>query len=102
MRTILKQEEDIKKTNMRKIVTQKENMKKPNIKKILNQKKKIMHKKIHKKNQKCLKKVEKFCQQIRQGPYFICTVCHQSFISAVSDYLNMENIIFLLQNFIVW
>ena len=84
MRTILKQEENIKKTNMRKIVTQKENMKKPNIKKILNQKKKITHKKS--------------CIKIK----IMHQVCHQSFISALSDYLNMENIIFLLQNFIVW
>ena len=31
--------------------------------------KKENHKKIHKKNKKCLNKIEKFCQQIRQGPY---------------------------------
>ena len=31
---------------------------------------------MHKKK-KCLNKVEKICQQIRQGPYFICTVCHR-------------------------
>ena len=31
---------------------------------------------MHKKNKKCLNKVEKFCQQTRQGPHFICTVCH--------------------------
>ena len=29
-----------------------------------------------KKNKKCLNKVEKFYQQIRQGPYFICKACH--------------------------
>ena len=34
-------------------------------------------KKMHKRNKKCLSKVEKFCQQIKQGPHFICTVCHQ-------------------------
>ena len=33
-------------------------------------------KKMHKNNKKCLSKIEKFCQKIRQGPYFICTVCH--------------------------
>ena len=31
--------------------------------------KKENHKKIHKKNKKCLNKIEMFCQQIRQGPY---------------------------------
>ena len=31
---------------------------------------------MHKKNKKWLNEVEKFCQQIRQGPYFICTVRH--------------------------
>ena len=30
---------------------------------------------MHKKNEKSLK-VEKFCQQIKQGSYFICIVCH--------------------------
>ena len=34
-------------------------------------------KKRHKKNKKRLNKVEKFCQQIRKGLYFICTVCHR-------------------------
>ena len=32
---------------------------------------------MYKKNKICLNKVEKFCQQIKQGPYFICTVYHQ-------------------------
>ena len=31
---------------------------------------------MHKKNKKCLNKAEEFCQQIRQDPYFISTVCH--------------------------
>ena len=39
---------------------------------------------MHKKNKKCLNKVEKFCQQIRQDPYLIYTVCHRAFIGAVS------------------
>ena len=39
--------------------------------------KKENRKKMHKKNKKCLNKVEKFCQQIRQDPYFICTLCHR-------------------------
>ena len=39
--------------------------------------KKENRKKMNKKNKKCLNKVEKFCQQIRQDPYFICTVCHR-------------------------
>ena len=32
---------------------------------------------MYRKNKKCLNKLDKFCQKIRQGPYFICTVCHQ-------------------------
>ena len=77
MRKILNQKENMKtnKTYMRKILNLKEKMKK-NIRKILNQKKENRNK-IHKKNKKCLNKVETFCQQIRQGPYFICTVCHR-------------------------
>ena len=58
-------------------------------------------KKMHKKNKKCLSKVKKFCQQIRQGPYFICTFVVDSFISAVPDYLNKKKFIFLPQNCIV-
>ena len=60
IRKILRQKENMKTTNMRKILNQKENMRKTNMRKIL--------------NQKFLSKVEKFCQQIRQGPYFICTL----------------------------
>ena len=59
-----------------KILNQKENMKKTNMIKILNQKKKIA-KKCIKGTKNVLSKVEKFCQQIKQGPHFICTVCHQ-------------------------
>ena len=32
---------------------------------------------MYEKNKKYSKKLEKFCQQIRQGPYFICTACHR-------------------------
>ena len=32
---------------------------------------------MHKKNKKCLNKVEKLCKQIIQGPYFICTMRHR-------------------------
>ena len=32
---------------------------------------------MHKKNKKCSNKVEKFCYQMRQGFYFIYTVCYQ-------------------------
>ena len=39
--------------------------------------KKENRKNMHKKNKKCLNKVKKFSQQIRQGPYFICTVRHR-------------------------
>ena len=38
--------------------------------------KKESRKKMHKK-QKSLNKVGKFCQKIKQDPYFIYTVCHQ-------------------------
>ena len=31
---------------------------------------------MHKTSKICLNKVEKFCQQIRHSPYFICKVCH--------------------------
>ena len=72
--TKLEYEKKIKK--MRKILNQNENMRKANIKKILNQKKKENCNKMHKKNKKILNKVEKFCQQIRQDHYFICTVWH--------------------------
>ena len=32
---------------------------------------------MYKMNKKCSNNVEKLCQQIRQGPYFICGVCHR-------------------------
>ena len=32
---------------------------------------------MHQKNKRCLSKPEEFCQQISQGPYFICTECHR-------------------------
>ena len=75
MRKILNQKENMKKVKMRKILNQKRNIKKTNMRKILNRKNKVA-KKMYKKSKKCLSKVEKFCQQIRQGPYFIFTVCH--------------------------
>ena len=36
-------------------------------------------KKVHRKNKKCLKNPKKlnFCQQIRQGPSFICASCNR-------------------------
>ena len=37
---------------------------------------------MHKKNKKCLNKVERFYQQIRKDPYFICTVCHRCLCKA--------------------
>ena len=39
--------------------------------------KKENRKKVHQKNKNCLNKFETFCPQIRQGPYFICTVYHR-------------------------
>lgn len=56
-----------------------------NDRKILNRKNKIV---------KSLNKVKKFCQQIRQGPYFICIVSHWCLLSTMSDYFNMRNQIF--------
>ena len=32
---------------------------------------------MHKKNKKYLNKVKESCHQIRQGPSFICAVCHR-------------------------
>ena len=89
----------MKKRNIRKIVNQKENMKKINMRKILKQKKKIA-KKMHKKNnseeqnpetkkksqKRCIKrtiKVRKFCHQIRQGSYFICTVLYRRTVKLI-------------------
>ena len=82
-----------KKTNIRKILNKKEDTKKLQIfgekksmRKRMYEKKKCDKnpelkqencKKMHKKNKKCLNKVAKLCQQIRQGRYFICTVCHR-------------------------
>ena len=34
---------------------------------------------MNKKNKKCLNKVKRFCQQTKQGPYLIFTVCHWYF-----------------------
>ena len=34
---------------------------------------------MNKNNKKCLNKVKKFCQETKQGPYFICRVCHWYF-----------------------
>ena len=34
---------------------------------------------LKRKKKKCLNKAEKFCQEIIQGLYFICTVCHWCF-----------------------
>ena len=87
---------------MRKILNQKENMKKTSMRKILNQKKQN-RKKIHKKNKKCLNKFEKFCQQIRQGFYFICTEYHRCLYKRSVRLFEHEkyNILTLLQNCIV-
>ena len=81
----------------RKILNQKKNMRKANMKKVLEQKNKIVNGYMKK---KCLNKVGMFCQQIRQGSYFICTVFYWCFLSAVSNYLNMKNM-FLLQNCLI-
>ena len=77
MRTVLNQKENMKK-NMRKTLNQKENMRKTNMRKIMNQNKKVA-KRCIKKNKKYLNKVEMFCQQIRQFPFFIFTLCYPCF-----------------------
>ena len=59
----------MKKTNLRKILNQRENTKYEKNPGPKTENRKRMH--------KWLNKVEKFCQQIRQGPYFICTACHR-------------------------
>ena len=64
---------EYEKKKMRKILNQNDNMRKANIKKSWTKKKENCNK-MHKKNKKILNKVEKFCQQIRQDHYFICTV----------------------------
>ena len=85
-----KPKKEYEKINIRKILDKKENMKKyirgkPWTKKRIWEKnfeknpepKKQNYKKMHKKNKKCFKKVEKIFKQIWQDPYFICTVCHR-------------------------
>ena len=72
------------------------------MKKIVNQKKKIAKRCIKKKTKKSFNNVEKFCRQIRQGPIQFAQCVISTFINTVSDYLNMKNIIFLMQNCIVW
>ena len=79
-REILKQKENMKTTYMRKILNHKENLRKTNLRKILNQKEK-MAKKMHKKNKRCLNKVEGFCQQIRQSPISFAQRAIGAFIS---------------------
>ena len=100
IRKILNKKENLKKTNMRKILNQKENMKKNKYKKNLGPKKEN-RKKIHKKNKQCLNNVRMFCQQIRQGHYYIFTVCHRCLYKPSVRISEHENIIFLLQNCIV-
>ena len=100
---ILNKKENMKKTNIWTIAYEKENMKKknkyeenpepkkkyekhkyeenPELKRKYEKKKydknpeskKENRKKMYKKNRKCLNNLENFCQQIRQGPYFIRT-----------------------------
>ena len=63
---------------MSKILNQKQNVKNKHKQKDPEPKKEN-RKRMHKKNSKCLNKVEKFCQQVRKGPYFIFTVCRWCF-----------------------
>ena len=64
------------KENMTEILNQKQNMRKKYIANVLHQKEKIAKRYI-KIKKICLSKVEKFCKQIRQGHYFIYTMCNQ-------------------------
>ena len=100
MKKILNQKDKIKNINMRKISKQEKNMKKNKYEE--NPEPKWEHEKneyqknsepkkenrtmMHKMKRKCLNMVEEFCQQIRQGPYFIAQCVIVAFISAVSDF----------------
>ena len=81
----------------RQILKKKENMKKNKYDKNPEPKKENC-KKLHKKKKKCL---NKFFQQIRQSPHFICTVCHQRLYKRSCRLFENENNIFLLPNCIV-
>ena len=65
--------------------------------KILNQKKKTA--KVYKKNKKCLNKLENFCQQIRQGPYFICTLCYRCLYKRSIRLFEHEKYIFTAESY---
>ena len=57
---------------------------------------------MRKKNKNYLSKVEKFCQQGQdKAPISFAQCAINAFISGLSDYFNLKNIMFLLQNCIV-
>ena len=64
--------------------------------------KKENRKKMHKKNKKCSNKVKNFNSKYDKAPISFSQCVIGVFTSVVSDYLNMKNIIFLLQKCIVW
>ena len=101
MRKILKKKGNIKKNKYEQNLEPKTEYEKTRMKKIVNQKKKIA-KRCIKKTKKSFNNVEKFCRQIRQGPIQFAQCVISTFINTISDYLNMKNIIFLMQNCIVW
>ena len=83
----------------RKTLNQKDNMRKKTLRKILNQKNKIT-KRCIKRTKNALKRLKRFLSKYDRAPISFAQCAIGAVISAVSDYLNMKNIIFLLHNYI--
>ena len=81
----------------RKTLNQKDNMRKKTLRKILNQKNKIT-KRCIKRTKNALKRLKRFLSKYDRAPISFAQCAIGAVISAVSDYLNMKNIIFLLHN----
>ena len=64
--------------------------------KILKLIKKISKAEISRKQKNC-DKVDSFLQQVKQSPFYICTICHRSLYQRSVSCASMKNIIFLLQ-----
>ena len=63
-------------------------------------KKRYIKKQRYQERKKC-DKVDSYLQQVKQGPYYICTICHKTCINVVSDSVSMKNIIYSPQICIV-
>ena len=72
---------------------------KKTLRKILNQKNKIT-KRCIKRTKNALKRLKRFLSKYDRAPISFAQCAIGAVISAVSDYLNMKNIIFLLHNYI--